>query len=169
MLNGVECKGAKTNYDFSAYCDIYNTRGGGSPLTCHQWATMSTTMRRMFGENSTTRVDDVHDGTSNTIAMAETLYTTHNCTCPAWGYRAWVSFGVDLGNNGINNWSLTVHSPGVISPGNVGPYAAAASNHPGGANVLMADGSASFFSEETNLTLLEDLSTMAGGEPVSAP
>ena len=122
----------------------------------------------MFGENSATRIDDVHDGTSNTIAMAETLYTTYNGTCPAWGYRAWVGFGVDLGSNGINDWLDNGNGPSS-TPGRLGPYAAAGSNHPGGANVLMADGSANFFSEETNLTLLEDLSTMAGGEPVSTP
>ena len=126
-------------------------------------------MRRIFGEDSTTRIDDVHDGTSNTIAMAETLYTTYNGTCPAWGYRAWVPFGVDLGNNGINNWTKTVTHPSSIAVGTLAPYGDAGSNHPGGANVLLADGSTSFFSENTNLTLLEDLSTMAGGEPVSTP
>jgi prepilin-type N-terminal cleavage/methylation domain-containing protein/prepilin-type processing-associated H-X9-DG protein len=161
-------KGAKTNYDFSGYCDIYNARGGGSPISCHKWATMSASVRRMFGENSTTRIEDVHDGTSNTIAMAETLFTTYNGTCPAWGYRAWVQCGVDLGNNGINNWSLTV-PPAPIEVGQLGPPGAAGSNHPGGANVLMADGSASFFSENTNLNILESLSTMAGDEPASVP
>jgi prepilin-type N-terminal cleavage/methylation domain-containing protein/prepilin-type processing-associated H-X9-DG protein len=166
-VNGIERKGAKTNYDFSGFSDISGVYGGNS-IACHKWASMPTALRRMFGENSTTRIDDVHDGTSNTIAMAETLYTTYNYTCPAWGYRAWVSLGVDLGCNGINDWSKTV-TPGHIMTGQLGPYGAAGSNHPGGANVLMADGSATFFSENTRMTVLEALSTMNGGEPVSAP
>jgi prepilin-type N-terminal cleavage/methylation domain-containing protein/prepilin-type processing-associated H-X9-DG protein len=162
-------QGAKTNYDFSGYCTDMASHPGGPQSGHNRWSAMPVQYRRMFGENSTTRVDDVRDGTSHTAAMAETLYTTYNSTCPAWGYRGWVHFGVDLGNNGINNWALTVtsgHSPQV---GTLAPYGAAGSNHPGGANVLMADGSATFFSENTNSVLLEALSTMAGNEPASAP
>ena len=81
---GERKKGAKTNYDFSAFCDISGVYGGAS-ITCHKWASMSVTLRRMFGENSTTRIDDVHDGTSNTIAMAETLYTTFQWHLPGVG------------------------------------------------------------------------------------
>ena len=117
MLNGVECKGAKTNYDFSAY-----RANDLSAMPCHKWATQATAKRRIFGENSSTRIDDVHDGTSNTFAMAETLYSTRNSTCPAWGYAGHVGFGVDLGSNGINNW-YNSGGPGHSITGQLGSMA----------------------------------------------
>jgi prepilin-type N-terminal cleavage/methylation domain-containing protein/prepilin-type processing-associated H-X9-DG protein len=158
-------KGAKTNYDFSGSSSNIN-----APIGQHtMWGHVKPKLRRMFGENSTTRIDDVKDGTSNTIAMSETLYTTYNGTCPAWGYRGWVHLGLDLGSNGINWWFDPQNPGSSYMQGRLGPYGAAGSNHSGGANVLMGDGSATFFSENTNLTLLESLSTMAGGEPASAP
>ena len=42
----------------------------------------------MFGENSTTRIADVADGLSNTVAVAETTLDVFNGFTPAWGYRA---------------------------------------------------------------------------------
>lgn len=43
------------------------------------------------------------------------------------------------------------------------------SRHTGGANFLLADGSARFFSEETDALVLEALGTRAGGEAVELP
>jgi prepilin-type N-terminal cleavage/methylation domain-containing protein/prepilin-type processing-associated H-X9-DG protein len=156
-------KGAKTNYDFSGYGDNFGTHPAGSKFGHNKWSKTPMPYRRMFGENSNTRIEDILDGTSHTIAMSETLYTTRNGTCPAWGYRAWVHFGLDLGCNGINNWTDS-GGPGMSIDGVLGLYAAAGSNHSGGANVLQADGSVAFFSENTDSVLLEALSTMAGDE-----
>ena len=163
MLNGVECKGAKTNYDFSAY-----SANDGSAWPCHKWSSMETSKRRMFGENSNTQIRDVSDGTSKTFAMAETLFSTRNYTCPAWGYAAHVGFGIDVGSNGINDW-IDSGGPGKSIPGILGLYGAAGSNHPGGAHMLMADGAVMYFAAETDSVLLEALSTMAGSEPNSVP
>jgi prepilin-type N-terminal cleavage/methylation domain-containing protein/prepilin-type processing-associated H-X9-DG protein len=43
------------------------------------------------------------------------------------------------------------------------------SDHPGGANFLMGDGSVNFLSESTDLIVLRGLSTIAGGEAVTLP
>ena len=46
-------------------------------------------VRRMFGENSNTTIAMLLDGSSNTVAMCETLHTVANGSCPAFGYRGW--------------------------------------------------------------------------------
>ncbi|HOM15791.1 MAG TPA: DUF1559 domain-containing protein, partial [Thermoguttaceae bacterium] len=72
---GSGLRGAKTNYDFST----------SYRYDCRAWAKESPTTRRIFGEDTGTRIADILDGTANTIAMAETLYDVYNGKCAAWG------------------------------------------------------------------------------------
>ena len=46
---------------------------------------------------------------------------------------------------------------------------AARSNHPGGVNGLLADGSVGFYSDAVYLGLWQAIATRAGNEPVSPP
>ena len=160
--------GKKTNYDFS-------TSGGWGdvgPVYCDHWtARVPEKERRMFGQNSTARVRDVKDGTAHTIAVGETLFRVWNAECPAWGYRGFWSLGVDVGGNLINLWHNDWFAGSSVSiiPGMLGNYASCGSMHPGGAHVLLADGSVHFLNEETDQTTLEGLSTMAGSEIVEGP
>jgi prepilin-type N-terminal cleavage/methylation domain-containing protein len=151
-------RGAKTNYDFSA----------SNNYTCNAWRRDSPARRRMFGEDSSTRRSHVGDGLSNTIAMAETLYDVYNGRCSAWGYRGWVMVGIDVGRYGFNRWYWYpyLQTPRV---GQLRSWGHAGSLHPGGAYLLLADGSIHFFSETTDGVLLESLSTMDGGEVVTIP
>ena len=151
-------KGAKTNYDFSA-----NYAGWSE---CNYWARASVGTRRMFGENSNCQMATVRDGASNTIAMAETLYEVWNGVCPAWGYRAWVMVGIDVGAFGINDWWMQYSG---ATPGRLGNWASMGSLHPGGAHVMLADGSIHFLNENTDSVILEKLSAMADGEVVAIP
>jgi prepilin-type N-terminal cleavage/methylation domain-containing protein/prepilin-type processing-associated H-X9-DG protein len=149
-------QGVKTNYDFS----VVRTPD------CNHWRSQPPHQRRLFGENSTTRVADVTDGTSNTLAVGETTYDRFNGRSPAWGYRAWTMVGVDV-NYGINIWEFTT----LTNPrrGQLGNWAASGSLHPGGANFLYADGSVHFIPESTSLTLLVRMATMADGSVVTSP
>ena len=62
IKSGSGYKGVKTNYDFSG-------DGSVSPgRNCGGWELQESHLRRMFGENSTTRARDVSDGLSNTAA-----------------------------------------------------------------------------------------------------
>ena len=46
------------------------------------------------------------------------------------------------------------------------PFSNAQSNHPGGVNVMMADGSCRFIKDTINMTTWMQLGTRAGNEPV---
>jgi len=150
-------RGAKTNYDFST----------ASSFDCGHWARDTVEHRRMFGENSNTRVAFVADGTSHTIAMAETMHNVYNGVCATWGYRGWVMVGIDVGN-GINVWQW----PGIIAnpePTQLRSWGHTGSLHPGGAHIALADGSVHFVSQYASQTTLEQLSAISDGQVVSLP
>jgi prepilin-type N-terminal cleavage/methylation domain-containing protein/prepilin-type processing-associated H-X9-DG protein len=156
--------GAKTNYDFVvSYTDN----------VCNNWRTSPTSTRRMFGENSITRIADIIDGTSNTMAMAETLYDVSNGRCPAWGYRGWVQVGVDPVGELTDPTSVNLWQESWTANPRVGQlatwWAAFGSLHPGGANCVFADGSVHFMSETTTRGLLTNLSMMADGSVITLP
>lgn len=153
-------KGMKTNYDF---CASRNFRANA-------WRKESQTTRRMFGENSDTRVGDVLDGTSKTIALCETLFDVVNGMCPAWAYRGWVQTGIDPPGyiNGINDWGGGIWTLDP-KPGVLGTWGCAGSMHTGGCFFVFGDGSVHFLDEETDITVLERMSAMADGQVVAAP
>jgi prepilin-type N-terminal cleavage/methylation domain-containing protein/prepilin-type processing-associated H-X9-DG protein len=163
---GAGGNGVKSNYDFCvSTADFYCNAWGKNPGNVYP-----STNRRIFGENSTTRFGDILDGSSNTIAICEQT-TTHydgvvsqNGECTAWGYRGWVSMGIDPGEAGINSWKKD--SNGIPHAGVLANWAECGSLHPGGANFAFADGSVRFLSEELPVTTLNTLAAMADGKTV---
>lgn len=143
--------GAKTCYDFSA-APFYNT--------CENWAATASTTRRMFGEASKCRMADITDGSSNTVAMAETTLSVYNGRTPAWGYRGWVMPGVDLVGQRINDWSYAGQQS---IQGRLGSWARSGSLHTGGIHILIADGSVRFLSENIDTVTRQRLAYMADG------
>lgn len=152
--------GVYTNYDFNVWYGEY--RYQGYPLADNQ--------RAMFGSNSSTKIEDVKDGASNTAMVTETLRTVSNGKCPAWGHAAHVEIGVALDQTYlpqlINNWVDPILGPGSGQPGILGNWASAGSDHPGGCHILLADGSVRFVSEYTNTATILRLHHMRDGQPV---
>ena len=151
-------QGAKTNYDFSVRL-AYN---------CKQWSLDPVTIRRAFGENSTTRFSDLLDGSSSTVAFCESTLNVFNGRCSPWGYRGWVQVGNDLGDaNGINNWTYpTLTLPKV---GQVGSWGRPGSLHPGGCQICLADGSVRFIPQTTDAITRQRLAIAADGNVVQLP
>lgn len=168
----------KTNYDFAVQSNLCFDTWKQSPKS------------RIFGENSNTRIGDVTDGTSNTVAMNETTHWNVEGSPPNWGSRYWVQTGADLPDCsycvvtngphrrcGINVW--VIDSPPQCTwltgtnaqtiVGKLNKYGAVGSLHPGGANSLLADSSVRFLSEVTDLAILTNISTPQSGELVTLP
>jgi prepilin-type N-terminal cleavage/methylation domain-containing protein len=144
--------GAKTNYDFIGY--RYEAE------VCNSWGKpIHTEGRYMFGQNSYCPVARVTDGMSNTLMLAETLFTVYARQCPAWGYRSYPMTGIDP-FGGIN--AFVVNEFGKLQSGS-----GAGSMHMGGCHFAMGDGSVRWMSETTPGGLLYALSTIADGETVA--
>ena len=149
--------GAKTCYDFITSQSVLGN--------CNYWKSAGPN-RYMFGQNSTTRVADVTDGTTNTLMVGETTMEVRNGESNAWGYRGWVQTGVDP-RGGLNSWYIP--SGGEPQRGNLRSWGMAGSLHPGGAHFLMGDGSTRFFSENVSNTVFVQLARMGDGSVVDLP
>jgi prepilin-type processing-associated H-X9-DG protein len=171
-------RGIRTNYDFSAYRTVYHF---------DWWPSLSDRRYKyLFSTNSSSRISDVTDGTSNTVAVNETVHNVIDGDSPAWGYRGWVMTGVDI-SYGINGWDWPVlgswyTGDRTVRRGQLFSWGLGGSLHPGGANSCMADGSVRFLSETTEARVngalpatgtvgpvLHAISTISNNEPVSAP
>lgn len=169
--------GVKTNYDFSQSTNDFNM---------NYWRrNIGARNQRMFGENSSSNFRDLIDGSSNTVAMSERLYSVRDGMCSAWSYRGHamiLDIGAaggsgNTGNGGggpanksaINNWDLSWSAGSWFTPipGSLGEWHYPGSMHPGGCNMLLGDGSVRFVSETAALSVLQALATMNGGETVT--
>jgi prepilin-type processing-associated H-X9-DG protein len=75
----------------------------------------------------------------------------------------------DQGDNDYKCPCLTLGSDSWFTPGGNGAYVAARSNHTGGVNVAMGDGSVTFVADDISSSIWRGLATRAGGESVRLP
>jgi prepilin-type N-terminal cleavage/methylation domain-containing protein/prepilin-type processing-associated H-X9-DG protein len=154
----------------------YMRQGGGSfPMALTSYAGISGTNANppattpsvdgIFYLNSSTRLTDITDGTSQTMFFAERYHErsmmsgTGSMACiGAW---AWVN-DMSMEDQTLNT-STTIASPGNSAVYRIG------SGHAGGANISFADGSVHFFATSTPLTVLQPLSTRAKGDLPDGP
>lgn len=117
----------------------------------------------------------------------DTLYNVcrQNNTIGAVFSRYTSDYGIDVGAPLYSSWSMTMYNhlfppngggelrdcnsgqSSIDSP-NEASTVSAGSHHPGGANILMTDGSARFVKTTTAQNVWQGLGTIAGGEVISA-
>jgi len=155
-------QGAFTNYDFS----IRRTSS-----TAPKWSQEPAATRRLFGMEDSSRMRDVLDGTSNTVAVCETLRDVHDGVPQTWGYTKWVGNGVDLAYAlGINDqlccaWDATPFlRPRLTSK--LSAWSTSGSVHSGGAQYTFADGSVRFLSDSTAIVILQRMAYIADGQVI---
>ena len=155
---------ARTSYGFSV----------SSANGCTLWDSESQTGRCLFGYSSRSKLEDCKDGTSNTVAVAETTLEVIDGVTGSWACAQHVGLGVQLinpPNVKLNNWaccSWQTPTPWASVPqrGRNGEWGSAGSTHDGGLHLLLADGSVRFISESIDTTLRNNLATISDGKVI---
>ena len=157
----------KTNYGFSV-----TPAFGDGMWSDPNW--VGATTRAMFGPESKSTFRDLVDGSSNTVAVAETTLNVGDGVTGSWACMQHVGQGVDFaGINGqrkINDFqccSWTTPKWTYTYPaGTLGEWGTPGSTHTGGCHVLMGDGTVRFLSENLDGTTRQRLGYIGDGQPV---
>lgn len=111
-------------------------------------------LKGAFGINGSARFAYIKDGTSNTMFMIETPRHKHSAHFgPFW--NAWIYTNGIEPTRGINHVDTRSGLPYAFDAG---------SQHIGGAQILLGDGSVRFLSENIDNRIVADLISIAGGE-----
>ena len=139
---------------------------GGSPGQANE--------RGMFYHNSAVKMGHVSDGTSNTVAVAEGLgYEPFGAFSPAesidgrgmnFSILTSAAFQINEFDFHTRNSAGMAIQPGV--PGDIRFYSSG-SFHEGGCQVLLADGSVRFLSENLDYDTWRNLGARNDGQPIS--
>ncbi len=121
-----------------------------------------------FGYNNRpVSIGEVYDGASNTLFVSETTYQAEDLLWPAstplagtvrFGYARWVvgyPRGISMGTT-----RFPLNRPSAATQGGY------SSQHPGGLNLLLVDGSVQFVNESSGPDVMNALATRAGGEVI---
>lgn len=156
----------KTSYDFI-------TRAQDDFRRANHYRYAAIGARYLFGENSFSKFASLQDGSSNTYAMTEATLDTANGKTSGWSFAGFLSLGLDpVGDynrtyptRGINIWD---YNHVVAKRGQRAGWYNVASQHPGGAQFVYADGSVHFISETADTQKLSRYSTIADGAVVNS-
>lgn len=111
------------------------------------------------------RIADILDGTSNTLMVVESSFTGLD----AASYRSWVR-GIGWNNDSTSSKNIT-NAMNVQTYTTTGTYndVSMGSNHSGGCNAVLGDGSCRFLRASIDLNkVLKPMASRAGGETFSA-
>ncbi len=135
----------------------------------------------VFYANSTTRIDDIRDGTTNTLLISEVKIRGKKGDDGwgegggYWGGGQHSSFGfttMEPPNSNVSDraWQCKdASSPDCTTVGDdINKRVLARSYHPGGVLASLADGSVRFFSDTIDLVTWKALATRDGGEVIDA-
>lgn len=129
----------------------------------------------MFFPRSETRIAEIVDGTSRSLAIGERTYRFRAWMNGArWSGRSKKTICSEASNHVVYPINASHESFGYYIGDNMRPEGTIAeiplndlwfgSDHPGGAHFTFADGSVHFLSENLDMTVLQALATIAGRE-----
>ncbi|QVL31758.1 DUF1559 domain-containing protein [Telmatocola sphagniphila] len=150
--------GTPTGYQ-ARYGTFANFRCDGVivPIRNSAYSTSNTTQPDKAG-NAPVRVTDILDGTSNTLLVGENDFMPAGVPStegPVWAYGY------------LYNWTGTYYGINKRDGSNDANFGAFRSEHTGGANFTMADGSVQFILDSIDPATFAGLGTRAGGEVAS--
>jgi prepilin-type N-terminal cleavage/methylation domain-containing protein/prepilin-type processing-associated H-X9-DG protein len=124
----------------------------------------------ILGKNVFRRIADITDGTSNTILLAEDagrnqVWQMGRFITSGGSTGAWANPGTEIAATGFNPATMTGPGPCAVNCNNNNEVYGF---HPGGANILMADGSVHLLKAGTSINVLIPLMTRAIGEVLPA-
>jgi len=121
-------------------------------------------------DKGTTRLRDIRDGTSSTLMVGELDYGLENYTFTSGPCQGQLRGGVPAWGIGYPGFSIAT-TVGVYNSNRLitgfDEFQTFRSDHPGGANFCLVDGSVRFISENIDADLLDALATREGGEVIS--
>ncbi len=107
--------------------------------------------------NSSTRYEQITDGSSNTLLVAEKLRAVDNL--------GWISGTRDTLRN-VAGFGGTIQPGTMAASGDPLAVGTMSSAHPGGVQAVFADGSSRFLSNSMGATVLDLLANRQDGEPI---
>lgn len=149
----------------------------GCCLVQGQWGGRYGSDNGIFYSNSSVRIRDVGDGTTNTLLLGESRYLQLAGGIPGW-YSTWASGfyrGSDMSSG--PQYTTVVAVIEAINSSNTNPATGdthsvmnnrLGSYHVGGTHVLMVDGSTQFFSQNMDMTLMRSLARKRDGLPLGS-
>jgi len=127
----------------------------------------------MFGVNGKCQVRDITDGTSNTVAVAESLMQNVGHDWKAWSTVGWSTAGASIADAArpLNerrpySWTNAGNPPFSYPPKGANFLSDGGflgSMHTGGLHILLGDGSVRFLSDNTDFTTRANLARIADG------
>jgi len=128
----------------------------------------------IFLPNESTRIADIRDGTSNTLMLGELQRVqiplgepANFDNCGEMSHDGWAAGGVSTNFDTYSNIIPDdAENPGGL---NNGFFESAGSEHPGGAQFCLGDGSVRLLSENIDTLVYESFGTRAGGGTVPIP
>ncbi len=157
------------------YAACYGNKGYGSKYK-------GSTTGGIFGNNSRVKLEEIQDGTSNTVMLSELKHRQPGTSSTAdirglWGYGTMGgnTFTTKFGPNSAvadTIWGCrSLPAEGMPCTTLGSPYsemnASARSYHPGGVQVCMGDGSVRFVRDSIPLLVWSGMGTRGGGETAS--
>ncbi len=126
-------------------CCAWNTGPGYQEMS--QWGNNGVGANGLFWRNSSTKMRDITDGTSNTMMVGERAWDLPNPSGGNFTCRAAVVFGTNINNEQSNIHPVLGSTTSFLNASTNECNKGFSSRHAGGAQFVLADGSVRFISE----------------------